>query len=143
MDLQWDRFFKELWKLRIPIKIKCFNLLLLMNKISSWDNLCKRGSIGPSLCPLCKVDGESFVHLFVECIFGKDVRNSVDEALAIDFVWENKSIKENIYTWFIFGISPCYISFFATGLYRLLEIIVFFLVLNLQFRELLLNAWHF
>lgn len=42
-----------IWKLSLPLKIKCFIWLALSKKILTWDNLCQRGFIGLGWCPLC------------------------------------------------------------------------------------------
>ena len=40
-NLQQNRFWNTFGKWKIPMKTKCFSWLKLMNKISTWDNLCK------------------------------------------------------------------------------------------------------
>ena len=62
-NLQHNRFWMLFWKWKIPMKIKCFSWLCLMNKISTWDNLCNRGWIGPNFCHLCREASESVNHL--------------------------------------------------------------------------------
>lgn len=43
----------KFWKWHLPYKLKCFYWLLLNNIVLTWDNLFKRGWVGPSVCPLC------------------------------------------------------------------------------------------
>ena len=62
-----DNFAVLLWHCKIPWKIKCFIWLLINNKILTWDNLSKRGWIGPSRCGLCGSGDDSIQHIFVEC----------------------------------------------------------------------------
>ena len=53
-----------LWTKALPVKISCFNWLVLRNKILTWKNLQKRGKFGPGMCALCCSDGETVEHLF-------------------------------------------------------------------------------
>jgi ribonuclease HI len=48
-------------------KIKMFKWLVLHNQILTWENLRKRGFIGPSRCHLCQVKEETTNHLLDEC----------------------------------------------------------------------------
>jgi len=66
-------WYTDLWQWKIPLKIKLFVWLLLEQKLLTWDNLVKRGFLGPSMCALCGVEGENAKHLFVDCVFTKDI----------------------------------------------------------------------
>ena len=44
----------QIWKFHIPQKIICFSWLCLSNWVHTWDNLIKKGWIGPHWCCLCK-----------------------------------------------------------------------------------------
>eukprot|EP00253_Pinus_taeda_P022878 PITA_22878 len=55
----WDALF---WP-----KIKTFLWLLMQGKTLTWENLCKKGFSGPSICPLCRAVEESINHLFNTC----------------------------------------------------------------------------
>ena len=46
---------------------------VLENKSYTWENLQKRCFQGPGWCALCKVVGESILHLFIHCLFIKCV----------------------------------------------------------------------
>jgi hypothetical protein len=48
-------------------KIKIFKWLVLHNRILTWENLRKRGFIGPSQCHLCQAKEETMNHLLDEC----------------------------------------------------------------------------
>jgi hypothetical protein len=50
-SVKW--WHRALWDWNIPIKIKLFCWLLLENKVLTWDNLQKKGGMGPSICMLC------------------------------------------------------------------------------------------
>jgi hypothetical protein len=48
-------------------KIKMFKWIVLPNRILTWENLRKRGFIGPSRCHLCQPKEETTNHLLDEC----------------------------------------------------------------------------
>jgi hypothetical protein len=50
-------------------KIKMFKWLVLHNQILTWENLKKRGFIGPSRCHICQVKEETTNHLLDECSY--------------------------------------------------------------------------
>jgi hypothetical protein len=50
-------------------KIKMFEWLVLHNRILTWENLRKRGYIGPSRCHLCQAKEETTNHLLDECSY--------------------------------------------------------------------------
>ena len=95
------------------MKIKWFSWLCLMNKISTWDNLCNRGWIGPNFCHLCREAHESTNHLFVDCVFGKSVRENVAEALGINFIWQDKCLEDNFTEWINNGSTQVSLPFFC------------------------------
>ena len=41
-------WYKFLWKWMLPLKVKCFMWLTLQNCLKTWDNLVKKGWVGPS-----------------------------------------------------------------------------------------------
>ena len=44
---------KDLWQWKIPLKIKCFSWLCVNDKVSTWDNILKRGWVGTNIWQLC------------------------------------------------------------------------------------------
>ena len=56
-----------------PIKAEITLWLTLNNKLLTWDNLQKRGWIGPSRCALCHSDEETSSHLFNLCSYAKSI----------------------------------------------------------------------
>ena len=54
-----------------------------MNKINTWDNICKQGWIGPGFFHLCRSEGEMVNHLFMDCEFTQSVWNLVLRDLEI------------------------------------------------------------
>eukprot|EP00253_Pinus_taeda_P034699 PITA_34699 len=51
------------------MKIKLFLWLVLQRKILTWDNINKRGFLGPSRCQLYEAKEETIEHLLNTCIF--------------------------------------------------------------------------
>lgn len=68
-----DWWYKRIWQWSIPLNLKCFIWLVLQDKLKTWDNLCKRGWIGPSCCVLCKNAAETRQHIFVQCSFSRKI----------------------------------------------------------------------
>ena len=61
--------WQKLWKYKGWMKIKLFMWLVNHRKILTWDNLKKRGMLGPSRCHLCETQEETIEHLLNSCIF--------------------------------------------------------------------------
>jgi hypothetical protein len=61
-----DRSFKQLWKAKIPLKIKIWLWLIWHNAIATKDNMKKRKWVGSFTCQFCPND-ESITHLFFTC----------------------------------------------------------------------------
>ena len=72
-----------LWKLNIPLKICCFILLLMKDRVLTWDQLQRRGRQGPSLCLLCRNGEDTSQHLFMDCKFSRSVYSVVGEGYGL------------------------------------------------------------
>jgi hypothetical protein len=57
----------KIWNLRHWPKITLFLWLVSHSSILTWDNLMKRGFVGPSLCILCREAEETMNHLLNTC----------------------------------------------------------------------------
>eukprot|EP00253_Pinus_taeda_P024433 PITA_24433 len=57
----------KVWDNLLWPKIRTFLWLLMRNKTLTWDNLRKKGFVGPSRCPMCLEEPESLNHLFNTC----------------------------------------------------------------------------
>eukprot|EP00253_Pinus_taeda_P009779 PITA_09779 len=55
------------WKASCPPKFIHFAWLVYYNKNLTWENLRKRSWNGPSRCPLCGLEEETNIHLFIKC----------------------------------------------------------------------------
>eukprot|EP00253_Pinus_taeda_P028919 PITA_28919 len=63
------RIWQKLWRSKSWMKIKLFMWLVHHRKILTWDNIRKRGMLGPSRCQLCEAQEETMEHLLNSCIF--------------------------------------------------------------------------
>ena len=62
-DLLWEK----IWHHSNWPKVSTFLWLLGHNRILTWDNLRKRGFIGPSICHMCRKEEETALHLLQTC----------------------------------------------------------------------------
>ena len=72
---------KTLWKSPAPKKAKLVLWLSLQNRLLTWDNLQKRGWIGPGRCSLCRNEAESVLHILFSCTYAKMVWNRSSTSL--------------------------------------------------------------
>jgi hypothetical protein len=63
--------FKNVWRSAVPSKVSALAWQVLLNRIPTRDNLCKRGMLNrdDTLCPLCGRETETTRHLFLHCPF--------------------------------------------------------------------------
>jgi len=61
---------QEIWRLKIPLKIKIFLWFLKKEVLLTKDNLVRRNWRGTVTCDFCK-QSESIQHLFFDCIYAK------------------------------------------------------------------------
>ena len=62
-----DQLWDQIWQPGIWSKVSTFLWLLSKKRILTWENLQKRGFIGPSRCPNCKSQAETITHLMDQC----------------------------------------------------------------------------
>ena len=65
-DLDWT---SKLWKAFIPPRVSCTAWKLLHGQFPTQDQLQKKGTAVASRCEICKIDGESMIHVFISCSF--------------------------------------------------------------------------
>jgi ribonuclease HI len=90
---------KHLWNWKIPHKIKLFTWLSVENKIPTWDNLQRKGWVGPNICQLCYRDEETTNHLFTQCNFTRLVWDKIVLDNNINTVWNGTSISACFEHW--------------------------------------------
>jgi hypothetical protein len=93
-EVQPTFWYSELWHWQLPLKIKLFIWLMLEQNILTWENLSKRGFVGPSKCVLCGLKEETVKHLFVECKFTKDIWFYLQKELNCKGNWEGGQATE-------------------------------------------------
>ena len=64
---------RDIWKCKVPLKIKVFTWLVIHDKILSKENLAKKGWMGSIGCVFCGCAVESSKHIFFQCIVTKEV----------------------------------------------------------------------
>ncbi|KAA3481168.1 reverse transcriptase [Gossypium australe] len=67
VEEDYSEFYKALWFLNIPSKIKIHNWRLVSNMLPHYSNLSKRKLTGELICPLCKEATEDSCHLMWNC----------------------------------------------------------------------------
>ena len=82
-SLYQNQFLEFLWSFSIPLKIKCFIWLAVGNRILTWENLMKRGWLGPGMCALCRNGEESVQHLFIDFSTTKRAFFNIYEQLCV------------------------------------------------------------
>ncbi|CAN1336412.1 Putative ribonuclease H protein At1g65750 [Linum perenne] len=94
-----DSFPSEvIWTRHIPTKVAGFVWQVVHGKISTIDNLIRRGMIIPNRCVMCGADAESIVHLFRECEFAVQVWTIFSSRLSV-FSPFPRSFKEWLWAW--------------------------------------------
>ena len=83
----------------MPSKGKIFTLCTLANKIPTWDHLQKRQIAGPGWCSLCKDNEENTNHLFLSCIFSKQVWEHSKSLTSSSSNWEGNTVEDACKDW--------------------------------------------
>ncbi len=65
--------YSKIWRIKAPLKVRCFVWLVLRNRVLTVDNLLKRGWSGSEACELCSEANETGNHLFLTCRFTKEL----------------------------------------------------------------------
>jgi hypothetical protein len=68
-----EPIWNKVWNSALWPKVSTFLWLVVHNKSLTWDNLRKRGFIGPSIYVLCSLQEESKEHLFNECHYSQQI----------------------------------------------------------------------
>jgi hypothetical protein len=72
-SLQREEVWSKIWETKSWPKINTFLWLVVHNNILTWDNLRKRGFIGPSWCQLCGSEEETQNHLLNLCTYSSSI----------------------------------------------------------------------
>lgn len=93
-----DQLWEKVWQAELWPKISTFLWLLSKKRILTWDNLIKRGFIGPSRCPNCNKNCETIYHLLEECTLAKQIWQKVEHCNEKAYP-RMADITANIRTW--------------------------------------------
>lgn len=74
-------YFKDIWKARIPLKIKIWMWLIYHNAILTKDNLIKRNWSVDQSCAFCN-ESETIPHIFFDCTMAKYIWSLVAYVLG-------------------------------------------------------------
>jgi len=80
-------WWRKIWKLQCPPKVKLFMWCVLEKKVPTWDFLQKRNFQGPGWCVLCKMSNETCSHLFLNCPYILKVWNECTKLLGVQCRW--------------------------------------------------------
>ena len=61
------QFWRGLWKLQVPNKVKVFAWRACNRALATMDNLTRRHIVDVNLCPVCKVVAEDPLHIVLDC----------------------------------------------------------------------------
>nr|POE73951.1 putative ribonuclease h protein [Quercus suber] len=103
-------FWKCIWKLNVPGKIKHFLWRACSNSLPTKENLLKRKILQESSCPRCSVASESVVHALWSCDCIRVIWNS-------DFDWvDRSSMASDSFSDVLqkIRVKPAILSLFAT-----------------------------
>ena len=86
-------WWKIVWKMHTPLKIRIFLCLVLERKILTWDNKEKMNWVDPSWCFYAEVKR------LATCPFIKVVEKGVYQSLNIQHLWKKDSLLEFLEDW--------------------------------------------
>lgn len=69
-------------------------MLIQNNSILTWDNMQRRGQVGPGMCILCQGESENINHIFIECIYTRRLWTMMKEKYS-SYEWEGASENLN------------------------------------------------
>lgn len=91
-----------------------------------WDNLLKRGYVGPGRCALCKISMEGTCHLFLQCPFSYAIWEAVLSFLRTFSRWEGSTVECCLKIWFkeqkAYKALPLYLFW---GIWRVRNALIF------------------
>lgn len=76
--------YKDIWQVRVPLKIKVFLWQLLRNKLPTSDNIAKRHGPSSGMCAVCG-SLEDANHVFFRCHLARFAWSAVREAAGVSW----------------------------------------------------------
>ena len=89
----------KLWKMNFPTKTILFMWNVLNNKLLTWEILQKINIHGPRWCSLCKYEGETTFHIFLECCYIIEVWSEVLRLLDLRCNWFGPNLEQVWKNW--------------------------------------------
>lgn len=106
------KWWYQMWYWKAPPRVIVCCCLALEIRLS-WDNLNRRGMMGPRICLLCGSENESILHLFVSCSFCQSVWQVIGLVFNVVSPWSSDSLSSCFLSWHknypAWGTLPCYI----------------------------------
>jgi len=96
-EIEW--WWRPLWKIKCPAKVKIFMWSAMEGKVPTWDILQKRNFNGPGWCVLCKRAQESITHLFISCSFAVEVWKYCSSLVGGNLRWEGDLVGRAWDSW--------------------------------------------
>ena len=79
-------FWRQMWNLKIPVKVKHFLWRAVSNCLPTKDLLRRRKVDVNLVCPMCQNSAETVLHILVECSFASACNQLVlDQAIQEEF----------------------------------------------------------
>ncbi|CAH9092688.1 unnamed protein product [Cuscuta europaea] len=109
--------FKQLWHPQQQPKIKIFQWRLFKGVLPITDKLIHfRRIIQPSICPLCRNDDDSTIHIFLECDFSKAIWSYFAQIMSIPMPSHCSYIRNIFLIWWFEAGSKNLIDLFKHNL---------------------------
>jgi hypothetical protein len=95
--------WKFIWSMRVPNQVKMFSWSVCLNILPTRSNLAKRKVVEDSLCPCCKREPKTTLHVLWNCLAAQDVwggrgkRKSYFQKCRIEFVNFEALLEEFIH----------------------------------------------
>ena len=80
-ELRNEQIWSKVWNPALWPNVSTFLWLVAHNRALTWDNLRKRGFIGPSICALCHQQEETKEHLFNGCHYSQQIWDQGPQAM--------------------------------------------------------------
>ena len=81
-DIPLNENSKNIWKMKVPLKVKIFAWYLRRGVVLTKDNLLRCNWHGSSKCCFCNHD-ETIKHLFFECKFARSIWSTIQVASTL------------------------------------------------------------
>ncbi|CAN1262767.1 Putative ribonuclease H protein At1g65750 [Linum perenne] len=102
---------RAIWMRHVPTKVAGFAWQVAHERISTIDNLIRRGMMIPNRCVMCGADAKSILHLFRECSFACQVWYFFSSRLSM-FGPFPRSVKDWLWAWkglnCGYAFEPCF-----------------------------------